>query len=140
MFFSQLNITQSFWNAVQSLHGPDCHFTVPAGNLTDSSRQTQFSVTSFSVSDDTVPSFCSPSQEPAALGDSSRWNLRFTGVVCLFTSRARREAMLVPVCPRPSPPPSPVWGSSVCVSISDTSPGLIPSLGDRANLSGETAD
>lgn len=62
---------------------------------------------------------------------------------CLFVHQSCQtwsHACLSLPPPHPSPPPSPVWGLSVCVSISDTSPGLIPSLGDGANLSGETAD
>lgn len=122
-----------FMGQTVTLHSLQGTWQTQVVKLNFSSRRSQWAMT--------LPSFCSPSQEPAALGDPSRWNLRFTGV-CLFTSRARREAMLVSVCPRPTPPlpPSPVWGLSVCVSISDTSPGLIPSLGDGANLSGETAD
>lgn len=118
--FSKLNITQSFWNAVRSLR--TCcreHHRLKSSN----------SIHPHVV----LPEW----RHWVVVVPGGFLSLESEVYWCrLFVHQSRQTR----IRPRPlAPPPSPVWGLSVCVSISNTSAGLIPSLGDRANLSGETA-
>lgn len=126
--FSRLSITQSFWNAVRSLHAPCWE--------PDKLKSSELNSPSRCFSGVTTRCRCCAHLRSSSLGGFLPLESEVFWC-CLFVHQSRQTS----IRPRPlAPPPSPVWGLSVCVSISNTGPGLIPSLGDRANLSGETAD